>query len=277
MQRIARWVVVVVALTSYSAFGGFGPRPDLDVPYVQTKEAVVAEMINLAGVGSGDRVVDLGCGDGRIVIAAAEKGARGVGVDLDPDRIQESRNNAKRAGVDGRVSFVQGNLFDADLSGATVVTLYLLPSVNLQLRPKLLRELSPGTRIVSHDFSMEDWRPDDVRDLPGDRVYLWVVPANVSGVWDCRFGDDSARLALQQSFQQVSGRGALNGQESSLLEMSLKGSQVRFTMMGDGNQPMTFTGKVNGNRITGEMSRAGQAPVPWSAERDPETAIPLGS
>ncbi len=147
-----------------------------DVPYVPTPEEVVAEMLKLANVSKGDVVYDLGCGDGRIIIAAAKAGARGVGVDIDPDRIRDSKENAEKAGVTDRVKFIEGDLFEANISGATVVTLYLLPEVNLRLRPKLLRELKPGTRIVSHNYDLGDWKPEKTVRL-GDRIlYYWVVP-----------------------------------------------------------------------------------------------------
>lgn len=150
--------------------------PALDVPFVPSPNDVVATMLELADVGAGDVVYDLGSGDGRIAISAAHKGARAVGVDLDPERIAEAQANARDAGVEGRVEFRQGDLFDVDLAPASVVTLYLLPKVNLQLKEKLLRELAPGTRIVSHSFDMGDWKPDKVADVGGRKVYLWIVP-----------------------------------------------------------------------------------------------------
>jgi SAM-dependent methyltransferase len=153
------------------------PR-ELDVPYVPTRAQVVEEMLRMAAVKPGDVVYDLGCGDGRIVIMAVEKfGARGVGIDIDPKRIEEARANAARAGVADRAEFRLGNLFDADIRAATVVTLYLLPEVNLRLKPKLLRDLAPGTRVVSHDFSMgDDWPPERTLRLKGDTIFLWTVP-----------------------------------------------------------------------------------------------------
>jgi SAM-dependent methyltransferase len=151
-----------------------------DVPYVPTPEEVVNEMINLAGVKKGDVVYDLGCGDGRIVIAAAKKGARAVGIDIDPERIGEANQNAKTAGVTDRVKFLQQDLFQANLSEATVVTLYLLPGINLKLKPKLFKELKPGTRIVSHSFDMGDWKPEKTVDVSGRRIHFWTIPANAA-------------------------------------------------------------------------------------------------
>jgi SAM-dependent methyltransferase len=150
----------------------------LDVPYVPSPNNVVDAMLKLAEVKKTDKVIDLGCGDGRIVITAAQQfGSRGTGVDIDPDRIAEATANAKRAGVDKLVSFKQGNLFDADISEASVVTLYLLPDVNLKLRPKLLKDLKPGTRIVSHSFNMGDWKPEKEQTVEGRTIYMWRVPA----------------------------------------------------------------------------------------------------
>jgi ubiquinone/menaquinone biosynthesis C-methylase UbiE len=153
------------------------PARSPDVPYVPTKQEVVEEMLRMAGVKPGDVVYDLGCGDGRIVVTAAQKfGARGVGVDIDPRRIAEATANAQRAGVEKQVTFRVGDLFEADIRDATVVTLYLLPDVNLRLKPKLLRDLKPGTRVVSHDFSMgDDWKPERTLRLGNDWIYFWTI------------------------------------------------------------------------------------------------------
>ena len=156
------------------------PMPDSDVPYVPTPQDVVEKMLEMAGVTEDDLVYDLGSGDGRIVITAAQKyGARGVGIDIDPQRIREARKNAKEAGVTDLVEFRQGDLFETDLSDATAVTLYLLPSLNVKLRPKLFEELEPGTPIVSHDFDMGAWEPERVVRMDGSTVYLWHVPEEV--------------------------------------------------------------------------------------------------
>lgn len=150
-----------------------------DVPYVPTPPSVVNAMLDLAKVKKGDLVYDLGCGDGRIVIEAAKRGARGVGIDIDPDRIAEARRNAAEAGVSDRVQFRQQDLFDVDLRDADVVTLYLLQAVNMRLRPKLLEELRPGARVVSHAFDMGDWEPQDVAHVDGSTAYLWIIPKQV--------------------------------------------------------------------------------------------------
>lgn len=164
---------IVVAQQNDSA----SPTLHLDVPYVPTPPEVVSEMLRLADIHKGDVLYDLGCGDGRIVVAAAKQyGARGIGIDLNPERIKEAQENARHENVAPQVSFRQQNLFDADFHDANVVTLYLLPSVNLRLRPKLQSELKPGARIVSHSFDMGDWKPDKTVDVNGRTIYLWIVP-----------------------------------------------------------------------------------------------------
>lgn len=174
MSTIKNWLI---ALFLGVCMGAYAQEPALDVPYVPTNQETVEEMLKLAGVKPGDVVYDLGCGDGRIVITAAQKfGATGVGVDLNPQRIKEANANAEAAGVADKVKFVQGDLFDFDFSEANVVTMYLLPSVNLTLRPKLQKELKPGSRIVSHDFDMGDWEAEKtVRVGSHDTVYLWTI------------------------------------------------------------------------------------------------------
>jgi SAM-dependent methyltransferase len=159
------------------AMGQAAPKREPDVPYVPTRDAVVAGMLELAGVKKGDILYDLGCGDGRIVITAAQKfGTRGTGIDIDPARIKEAQENARKAGVTGLVKFMEQDLFDTKFSDATVITLYLLPALNLKLRPKLL-QLKPGTRIVSHSFDMGDWKPDKSIEVDGEHIFFWVVPA----------------------------------------------------------------------------------------------------
>jgi SAM-dependent methyltransferase len=151
--------------------------PQADVPFVESPQPIVDKMLELAGVTEDDVVYDLGSGDGRIPITAArDYGARGVGIEIKPRLVEKARQNAKKAGVSSRVSFREGDLFEADISEATVVTLYLLPSVNAKLRPKLFRELPAGTRVVSHDFDMNEWAPDTTWTSGGETVYRWTIP-----------------------------------------------------------------------------------------------------
>jgi len=189
--RPKRWLAMMVSAVAIAAAGGCEQSPATgqvalrapDVVYEPTPHSVVAEILKLAQVGANDVVYDLGCGDGRIVIAAAQQGARGVCVDIDPQRIAESHENARRAGVAERIFFLNQDLFETDIGDATVVTLFLWPSVNLKLRPKLWRDLKPGTRVVSYIHSMGDWPPRDMQTVEGTRgprkLFLWYISANI--------------------------------------------------------------------------------------------------
>jgi SAM-dependent methyltransferase len=234
-----------------------------DVPYVPTAEIVVDEMLRVAQVGKDDVVYDLGCGDGRIVITAAKRhGARGVGVDIDPRRIKESNENARKAGVTDRVKFHQQDLFKMEFKDATVVTLYLLPQVNLRLRPRLLNELRPGTRIVSHDFSMDDWRADETLRVKGPSrehtVYFWVIPAKAEGTWAETSRGDS--IEIRQKFQDVTGTLRTNGQAVPITRGSLAGETLTFTAVREANgqrETHTFRGRVRGDRLEGKIETEG--------------------
>lgn len=176
MKQTAR-LALACLLAAAAVLAQSGPRTP-DVPFVPTSQELVVQMLKLANVSKNDTVYDLGCGDGRIVITAAKDfGAHAVGVDINPERIKEANENARKAGVTDRVNFVEGDLFTAEIRPATVVTLYLLPNVNLKLRPRLLKELKPGTRVVSHSFDMEDWKPEKEIEVNGSRLYLWTIPA----------------------------------------------------------------------------------------------------
>ncbi len=170
----------LVAIYAALTIGAQEPkRTTFDVPYVPTPQPVVDGMLKLAKVTASDVVYDLGCGDGRIVITAAKDfGATGVGVDIDPLRIKEANANAKKAGVTDKVKFIKGDIFKTDFSKATVVMLYLLPEINLRLRPQLLEQLKPGTRIVSHVFNMGDWKPQETIYVNGSSIHVWTVPAD---------------------------------------------------------------------------------------------------
>lgn len=185
-----RWLAVLVSAVAIAAASGCEQSPASghaalrapDVVFDPTPHSVVAEMLKLAQVGANDVVYDLGCGDGRIVIAAVKRGARGVCVDIDPQRITESRANAQRSGAAERILFLNQDLFEADIGDATVVTLFLWPSVNLKLRPKLWRELKPGTRVVSYIHGMDDWSPREMQTVEGTRgprkLFLWIIPSD---------------------------------------------------------------------------------------------------
>ncbi len=176
-MNLARTFSILALCIAAAAAQAPAPLHTPDVPFVPTPQEVVDEMLRLANVHKGDVVYDLGCGDGRIVVTAAQKyGVRGVGIDINPERIKEAQERARQANVSNLVSLRQEDLFTADISPATVVTLYLLPSVNLKLRPRLLHELKPGTRVVSHSFDMGDWKPEKTVEIEGRRIYYWVIP-----------------------------------------------------------------------------------------------------
>jgi SAM-dependent methyltransferase len=257
----------------------------LDVPYEPSSEEVVRAMLEIAKVGKNDLVYDLGCGDGRIVIAAAQKaGARGVGVDLDPERIKESLENARKANVTNRVQFFQQDLFETDIGKATVVMLYLWPEVNLKLRPKLLRELKPGTRVVSHSHNMGSWEPDQtITTLEGHRVYFWVIPANVTGIWEWDMPGEKERsiLKLSQQFQKASSMLRLGSDEVLVKDLELRGDRLQFGVerfFKGQMQTLRFMGRVQGHLIEGtaeEMTAGSQRKQTWEAKRDPSSMKPL--
>jgi precorrin-6B methylase 2 len=231
------------------------------VPFITTPDDVVERMLALAGTGADDFVMDLGSGDGRIVIAAAKKfGARGLGLDIDARLVEQSRENARRAGVAERTTFEERDVLAADVGRATVVTIYLLPFLIDKLQPKLLQELRPGARIVTHAFPMIGWKPDRVETIriakahPGQgdesRIFLWVVPAEVRGIWQ---GRDS-RLRIGQNFQEIEVEGEVGGRPLAVKEAKLEGTALSFS--GEGFQ---FRGRVATGRIVGEMLRGGTA------------------
>ncbi len=258
-----------------------GEEIRLEVPFVPTPHEVVAEMIRMANVDTNDVVYDLGCGDGRIVIAAArERKARGVGIDKDPRRIEESMVNARIAGVERQVRFVEHDIFDADIRDATVVTMYLLQSVNLRLIPKFLRELRPGARIVSHNYDLRRWKPDRALALGGHSIYCWIVPANVSGVWTWKEGDSGSRnclLRLNQRFQEIGGEVRIGNTRIPLSQAVLHGGKLRIAYeMNEGQRRVIchIDAEVAGDSAEGSMELLiNNKPMlrPWKATRDPAT------
>lgn len=260
------------------AFSGGGLAPfspaqavttvdDLEVPYVPTPRRVVETMLEMAELKPADYLIDLGSGDGRIAIMAAQRGARALGVDLDPARVEESVLAASVAQVETRARFRRQDLFATPIGEANVITLYLLPEVNLRLRPRLLTEARPGTRIVSHNFTLGDWRPDAERVIDASRVYLWIVPAPVGGSWiltdPALLGGAPLQLELDQHFQEVSGTLSANGHQIVLRDVSLRGRQLRFTVdPGDG--ALNYVGRVGDAQIIPEGT-GGQSD--WVARR----------
>ncbi len=283
LRPVVRAAILIVCLTAL-ALPGYSQDRKLDVPYEPSSEDVVLTMLEMADIGGNDIVYDLGCGDGRIVIAASQKtGARGVGVDLDPERIKESRENARQAGVLDRVQFFEGDLFQTDFSKATVLMLYLYPEVNLRLRPKIFQELKPGTRVLSHSHDMGTWEPDQTRTAPGGhRIHFWVVPANVTGTWKWETGGETYTLKTHQRFQKISGTLQVGRDEIPVKDLTLKGDRLELTLerVSKGKrQPWRFSGRVQGHHLQGTGERAdggAQQKQSWKAKRDPSSVKAIG-
>ncbi|MFC1551539.1 SAM-dependent methyltransferase [Candidatus Latescibacterota bacterium] len=255
------------------------------VPYVPSDQTRVERMLRIAGTREDDIVYDLGCGDGRIVITAAKEfGASAVGVEINAGLIGKSERNAAKEGVADKVRFIQQDLFAADIGAATVVTLYLTELVNRKLRPKLFMELKPGTRIVSSNFDMGEWKPDKP-DIPGydirNRIFLWIIPANVSGIWELNLSGSAeetpSTLNLEQKYQEVHGELARDTQTVPLKTVTIKGDSLHFTVEKeiDGqNRTTTFEGIVRGDVIEGTAVSKTDAETlkhEWSAARDSST------
>lgn len=228
------------------------PEPYLDVPYVPTDEKVVQVILDLGEVNNKDLLYDLGCGDGRIVVAAAlERNARGIGIDMDPMRIAEAMEYAGDVGVEHRVDFFEGDLLQVDFSEATVVTLYLLDVVNILLRPRLLNELRPGTRVVSHAFSMGDWRPDEREYYGGVNIYKWIIPAKVAGVWEWQATSGAVyRAELTQNYQKITGKAWIDGQKVQLKSALLRGDLLELIFKAEADsRPVSFVMRHDGEQL----------------------------
>jgi hypothetical protein len=284
-RRIAGLACVAAALACPCIAIAQGQEKELDTPYVPTPQAVVDRMLDMAQVKASDMVIDLGSGDGRIMITAAKRhGARGFGVEIDPRLVKRSNEEAKRVGVADRVKFLQQDLFNTDFHEAAVLTLYLLPDVNIALRPKILAELKPGTRVVSHDYGMGEWRPDAQETIPapdktvGTRkesmVYLWIVPARIEGEWIFELSSGGktrrTRLVLKQRYQFVSGSVELTGQgDVQVSDGRVRGNEVRLVLPPGAldRGPVELVGRVTGDSLTGTVRRGEREVANWSARR----------
>jgi SAM-dependent methyltransferase len=304
------WIGLLAVMSLILLSSASAQQKEPEVPYVSTPNEVVAEMLRIANVSKDDVVYDLGCGDGRIVITAAKMyGCRGVGIDINPERIRESRENAIKAGVSDKVQFIQMDLFEADIREASVVTLYLLSGVNLRLRPKLFRELSPGSRVVSHEFSMGKWEPDATSSVKAESyrdpylfnywdeqiadywrthtVYLWVIPGNVKGTWKLTVPDISGinefTLRFDQDFQLVRGQVLESASEIPVFikDVEIRGNMLLFTLEGKleaRTESMHFEGIMQGNTMQGTMEiegSPGKEKIKWTARRDLSTLSPI--
>ena len=238
-----------------------------DVIWVPTPDEVVQRMLRMAQVTPNDYVVDLGAGDGKIAIAAAKTmGARSLGIEYNPDMAKHAQRNVEKAGVQAKAKVVQGDIFASDFTTATVVTMYLLPALNMKLRPQILA-MRPGTRVVSHSFNMEDWEPDETSSMDGRRAYLWIVPANVMGSWSVDLGGERAELTLEQKFQKLEGYVQLGPIHAGLREARLRGFQISFAYVDNTGVRRDFNGRVTGNRMEGSFRSDTGAEGRWSATK----------
>lgn len=249
-------------------------------PYVPTPQSVVDSMLRMAAVGEKDYVIDLGSGDGVIVLTAARQfKASGMGVDIDPDLVKQSNASAQKFGIASRVKFVQEDVFKTDVSKASVLTLYLLPAMMLNLRTKLFNELKPGTRVVSHDYHLGDWSPDDsmsfdvpekesVTGVPRATVLLWYVPAQIAGTWEVRTAaGETYQVAFKQKFQVIEGMATSGGRAVKAQNPTLRGNDIAFVVP-EGTGLARFSGRVNGEAMEGTVeSSGGKAAQHWTAKR----------
>jgi len=256
-------------------------------PYVPTPQVVVDQMLRLGAVNEKDYVIDLGSGDGIIVLTAARSfKAGGMGIDIDPDLVKQSNASAQKSGVADRVKFVQMDVFKADLSKASVLTLYLLPGMMMNLRSKIFNELSPGVRVISHDYHFGDWSPDDsvgfdvpekemVTGVPRATVYKWLVPAKIAGKWEIKVtGGETYELNLKQRFQNIVESSASSGSKALKPQLvSIKGTEISF-MLPDGKGLARFSGRVNGETMDGMVDLAGgKMMAKWTARRTTTAAV----
>jgi hypothetical protein len=283
--QAARFIAALLAILAFTLPGAvtaqtkeFTPQvgqEGKDVIWVPTPQALVERMLDMAKLTTKDIHFDLGSGDGRTVITAAKRGVQAVGVEFNPDMVKLSERAAAKEGVADRAKFINGDIFQTDFSHATVLTLYLLPSLNLKLRPTILR-MKPGTRVVSHAFSMDDWQPDQTDNVEGRTAYLWIVPAPVEGTWRWSVagsGQKEYELTLRQQFQKVEGLARLdNGKMGQVREAKLVGDQISFSIIEiagiSGTIRRDYTGRVSGNTIQGtfKLHDTG-AEVKWTATR----------
>jgi len=242
-----------------------------DVIWVPTPDEVVERMLRMAQVTANDYVVDLGAGDGKIAIAAAKLfGARSLGIEYNAEMAKHAQRNAEKAGVAGQTRIVQGDIFASDFTQASVVTMYLLPALNLKLRPQLLA-MRPGTRVVSHSFTMDDWEADETSSMDGRRAYFWVVPANVAGAWMLEVSGGGAsekmELTFEQRLQKIEGTLGLGPVQAGLREARLRGFNIAFSYVDGKSVRRDLAGRVSGARMEGSFRTDNGTEGRWSATR----------
>jgi len=239
-----------------------------DSVWVPTPERLIRRMLQLADVTGDDFVVDLGAGDGRIPIYAARHfGARAIGVELEENLVVLARESAKAQGVSHLARFVRQDLFDFDLSGATVIALYISPGVMSKLKPRLAG-LKPGTRVVSHFFTLEEWEPDETVRAEDRAGYLWVVPADVRGAWTVTTADDALRVTIEQTHQRLTARAERAGKAVPVISTRLRGTEIAFTAFDADGGARRYRGRVEAGRMSGDSDGHGVQPLPWSATRN---------
>jgi len=271
MNFLLRFFLVAFSGAALAQFQPQVGQSGKDVIWVPTPDDVVERMLTMAQVTPNDFVWDLGAGDGKIAIMAAKKfGARATGIEYNPDMVKHANENAQKAGVAGtgagKASIRHGDIFATDFSQATVVTLYLLPALNMKLRPQLL-SMRPGTRVVSHSFSMEDWEADEISTLDGRRAYFWIVPANVAGSWNLEVAGQRLDMALEQTFQKVSGTVAFGAIHGGLREARMRGAIISFAFVDQSGVRRDFSGRVSGSRMEGSFRDDKGAEGKWSATK----------
>ena len=237
-----------------------------DVIWVPTPDEVVDRMLRMAQVTANDLVYDLGAGNGKIAIAAAKLGARAVGVEYNLDMAKHAQGNVVAAGVGAKARITQGDIFATDFSQATVVTMYLLPALNMKLRPTILA-MKPGTRIVSHSFTMEDWDADEISSMDGRRAYFWVVPANVHGGWALETGSEKNELVFEQRFQKIEGTVGLGHTQGGLRQARLSGFNIAFAWVDNSGVLRNYSGRVVGNRMEGGWKGDNGSEGRWTAAK----------
>jgi hypothetical protein len=242
-----------------------------DVIWVPTPDEVVERMLTMAQTGPNDIHFDLGAGDGKIAIMAAKKfGARATGIEYNPEMVKYANSRAQEAGVagvgTGKATIRHGDIFATDFSSATVITLYLLPALNMKLRPTIL-SMKPGTRVVSHSFTMEDWEADEISTMDGRRAYFWLVPANVMGTWTLDAAGQKNELTLEQTFQKINGSVAIGTVHAGLREARMRGPQIGFAYVDQSGLRRDFTGQVNGRQMQGSFRDDKGQTGNWSAAK----------
>ncbi len=238
-----------------------------DVIWVPTPDEVVDRMLRMAQVGPNDVVYDLGAGDGKIAIAAAKKfGARSTGIEYNPEMARHAQGNVEKSGVNGRARILNGDIFVINFSEATVVTMYLLPNLNMKLRPTLLA-MKPGTRVVSHSFTMEDWEADEISSMDGRRAYFWVVPANVGGSWALETGSDKNEISFEQRFQKIEGTINLGLTQGGLRDARLRGFAIGFALVDNNGVLKGYSGRVTGSKMEGSWRGDNGSEGRWSATK----------